>query len=411
MKKFGAIVLCAVLCLAMLPLNALAAGITLEYYIWSDEETYIRPVVEAWNAQNPDVQVNLNVVAGDEYDDKVKILLSSGGSADVLGIRTLSEVAQFAAAGSIPDLTDRISDSGLDVTQYGAFWNGAAVDGRYYALPTRATAWMLFYNKDLFDAAGIEYPGQLTWDEYAELAVQMKNSFDDDNVMGGYMVNWEMMFMGIQHGLYLTDDDTTYLYESLAFLNKIYNEDGSHLSYADMSAMGTSPTTEFEAGRAALEMNGEWMITNLLRDTAAGKTDVNWGITYMPVPEGVEPGTTWGQLTFATISSDSKYPDEAFQFLTFLCGEEGSSILAQNKIVPAYSSDAVSESYIEATGREDLGLLFTFNRIQEQPALPYFKEVLSAYNEWAGLYLIGEKTLDEAMEGFVAQRESIIDSY
>lgn len=406
MKKTLSLVLAMLMLLAAFPTLA-EETVTLQYYIWDNEESYIRPVVETWNAANPTVQVELNVIPSDDYDSKIKVLLSSKGSVDVLGVRTLSEVAMFAGNKSIPDLTDRIAASGLDVTAYGALWNGAAVDGRYYALPTRSTAWMLFYNKDIFDAANLPYPEHLTWDEYAQLAIQLTGGEGMDKVYGGYMVNWEMMFMSTQHGVYLTDDDTTYLRQSLEYLNKIYNEDGSHLSYAEMSSLGTSPTAKFEAGRCAMEMNGEWLITSLMNDTKAGKTDVNWGVTYMPVPEGVEPGTTWGQLTFATIANDSKHPDEAFSFLKFLCGEEGSSILAQHSIIPAYSSDTVRDSYIASTGREDLGIIFSFNRIQEQPALRTFNEVLNAYNEWAGLYLIGEKTLDEAMAGFEAQRAQI----
>jgi multiple sugar transport system substrate-binding protein len=384
-----------------------AEKVTLQYYDWSDEEPYLTEVVSQFNAANPNIEIKMNIIPSNDYDDKIKVLLS-GNEADIMGIRTVGQVAQFAEAQYIPDLTDKINGSGIDVTAYGSMFQKAAVDGKFYALPTRSSQWMLFYNKDIFDKEGLPYPTQMTWDQYADLAKQLTKGEGDSKQWGGYMVNWILQFQSVQHGVYLTDDDLTYDRQGLEFLNRIYNADKSHMSYVDMKANNSDVNAEFEKGNVAMMMNGEWEISMLLNDAAAGKHNVNWEVAPIPVPEGVENGTTWGQFAFASVSAQSKYQDQGFEYVKYLCGPEGSRILARKSIIPAYRNEENQNEFVKATGKDSLKSLFSAKVIQEQPTISSFTQVLAAFNEHADLYLIGEKTLDETMKNFEAQRAEIL---
>lgn len=410
-KKLLAGIMAAAMCCTMLPGTAALAeaeDVTLQFSIWSDEENYIRKVVDQYNAEDRGIQVELQVIPESDYDDKLKVMLSGGADVDLVDIRGVAQSTQYASQGAILNLNDYIENSSLDVTKYGSMWETSSYQGDFYVLPTRSTCWVLYYNADLFDEAGIEYPGQLTWDEYADLAVELKEKL---GVYGGYWVPWIFQFASVQAGKYVDDEDTSVLQYSLELLNRLYNEDNSHMSYADLTATDAFYISEFENGNCAMLPNGEWSVNMFLEDEASGDCTINWQVAPMPVPDGVEANTTWGQFQFAAITSTCEHPDEAFDFLAYLCGPEGSEVYSQCGMIHAYASDNSREAYIETTGRDSVSVFFEANKIQEAPNSPSYNEILNAFNENAQLYLLGEIDIDTCMSDFVARRDSIQAEY
>ena len=69
------------------------------------------------------------------------------------------------------------------------------IDGKTYALPYRTDFWVLYYNKKMFDDAGIQYPENLTWDEYEDLAKKL--SKNDGQVYGAYQHIWRSTIQAI----------------------------------------------------------------------------------------------------------------------------------------------------------------------------------------------------------------------
>lgn len=378
----------------------------LSFYIWDDEKAYITQVVDQYNSSQSKVKINLTVIPSEEYDDKLKVLLAADSDVDLVDIRGLSQVTTYASTGSLLDITDRIASSGLDTSRYGDMWKTANVDGKNYALPTRTTCWELYYNKDLFDKAGIDYPKQMTWEEYGDLAKKLQ---EKTGVNGGYWVPWIFQFAAVQQGVYVDCDDSENdkLAYSLQLLNRFYNVDKTHMSYADMTANNPEYLGEFENGKCAMLPNGEWCVQMLLADEASGAGKVNWQVAPMPVPDGVEPGTTWGQFQFAAVTSTCKHPDEAFDFLKYLCGEEGSVIYSKNGMIHAYSGDNAKAAYMKAAGKDCVSVFFDAKKIQEAPNTVGYDEILNAFNENAQLYLLGEKTIDETMTNFAKQKDEI----
>lgn len=384
----------------------------LKFYIWSDEENYISKVVEQYNAQSDSVHVEMISIANDSYDDKLKVMMAAGDEADIVDIRGLAQVTQYRDTGSLmdlTDLTDLVKNSELDISKYGAMWDSSYPDGQIFALPTRTTCWMLFYNPDLLEEAGVEMPEQLTWTEYAEMAKKLTKGDGPDKQWGGYWVDWHTQFMATQQGVYVNADDVSAVQESLEMLNQLYNVDKTHMSLGEMKATDTQYLADFENKRAALMPQGEWMINMLLNDISAGKTDVNWEIAPMPIPDGVEPGTTWGQFQFAGITSTTKHPEESFDFLKYLCGPEGAAIYASTGMVHAYTDEGAEAAYKEAVGKDSVSVIFNAKKVQESPASSNFDQILNIYKENSELYLLGEKTIEETMDNFLKQREELMN--
>lgn len=392
----------------------LTEKINLEFSIWSDEENYISKVVEQYNASQNKIHINLTSVPNDSYDDRLKVMISGGAELDIVDIRGMAQVTMYANTDSLLDITDRIEESDLDVSKYGTMWNNSSNDGRFFALPTRTTCWALFYNKDIFDQAEMNYPIDITWDEYIEIASEITEKLKDtpaedgSKIYGGFWVPWIYQFQAIQEGFYCDSDDTDPLKRSLETLNTIWSN-GSHLSFAETSSGDYDYMSEFQNGHAAMLPNGEWVVNMILQDMESGATDVNWEVAAMPIPKGAEPGTTWGQFQFAAITASSKHPDEAFDFISYLCGSEGSEIYSACGMIHAYSSAESAEVYKSTTGKDSVTVFFDAKKLQEQPNTPNYDKVVTAFTENAQLYFLGEKNIDETMENFEAQRETALE--
>ena len=386
--------------------------VNLNFYIWSDEENYIRKVVDAYNAEQDAVQITLNVVPESDYDDKLTVMLAGETDADLVDIRGVAQMSNYAKVGALLDITDRLEGSDIDTAVYGDMWASSDYEGKYYALPTRTTCWELFYNADIISEAGMEAPGQMTWEEYVDYSSQLaealsgKAAADGTPLKAGFWVNWIYHFYSVQHEVYANDENTEYIQKSLELLNELMSN-GSHYTFSEVSSGTYDYMTEFQNGHVALLPNGEWCVNMLMEAEANGETDVNWEVAPMPVPEGVADGTSWGQFQYAAITSTCAHPDEAFDFLSYLCGSEGSAIYSSTGMIHAYSSDEAKTSLAEASGKESTHFLFEANKIQEQPNVGNYGEFTTALGENAQLYMLGEISIEECMDNFKAQGDEI----
>ncbi|MEF2966643.1 sugar ABC transporter substrate-binding protein [Paenibacillus sp. M1] len=397
--------------------NQASGGKTvLEYYTWTDEEDYMKKVVDAFNAQNSDIEVHMNTISNDadEYNTKIMNNLSGGSKMDVYSINGTSSLGLYSSKGQLVELTDRIKEANLDVSAYGPSFQditSVLTEGKYYALPYRTSQYALFYNKKLFDEAGVEYPTQMTWNEYAELAKSLTKGEGADKQWGGYYADWITAPLGaLQEGTTVLDDSLDPIANWLDYLNRLYYEDGSHMSYKQMKAESIDWIKQFESGNVAMMINGEWTINMLKADIAAGKTDMEFDMAPMPLPEGMnDPITVGGVSTFIGINPQSKNADAAFQFVQFVAGEQGESIIAESSVLPAYSSDKTKESFLNATGLQGSGFFFEANTVVENQPVANIDEVNRVFNEQRDLYLFQEQDSATAIQNFIKNRQSVLN--
>lgn len=382
--------------------------VILNYYIWDDEESYITSVIDTYRALHSSVQIYLHIIDSDSYDTSIKQLLASDKKIDLLSIRGLSKMIQFIDQGELLDLTSYIKNNDMDIAAYGSMFNDIDINGRYFGIPTRSTCWVLCYNKDIFDKAGIPYPEQLTWEEYRQLAISLTSEKGKNKTYGGYWVPWCYNFAALERSSYLIDDDLSLSRKSLELLNTFYNVDSSHMSYKVLTNEKIDYRKEFEKGKIAMMPQGEWIVNMLLQDEKKGLTDISWDIAPIPVWKSQESGITWGQYQFVSIASDTPYPGEAFDFVQFLCGEEGARIYAEKGIIHAYSNEDIKQIYLKTVGKESASIFFNAKKVQEEPAVSGYQDLIEAFNQCAESYFLGNITIDEAMTEFEQKRSDIL---
>lgn len=383
--------------------------VKLKYYIWSDCENYTNEIVDNYNNSQDHVFVEVVSMPSATYDDKLKVMLSAGSDADILSVRTLDQVMQFKEADALFDISDYVKKSDLDISKFGSMWDSCYPDGKITALPLRTSCWMLFYNVDILKDAGIDVSGQLTWEQYGDLIRQLTSG--DGTKYGGCWVDWNIyQCIGTQKRTYLNDDDITDVKNGLQLLNRFFNEDQSVVPLAEIKANDSQWRADFENGRVAMLPQGEWLINMLMTDEKEGKTSINWEVAPIPIPDGAEPGTTWGAYQFSAIPKNAKNPEESYDFLKYLCGEGGSAVLPKYGMLPAYGGDSAKATFDEVVGKTSVSeVAFNAKIVPEAPSYEKYNDLKVAFAEHAELYLFGEKTLEETMNNFEKQRKEIMN--
>lgn len=391
--------------------TATADKVEINYYAWSEGD-YLQEIVDAYNAQSDTVHVNMNQVSSDDYDDKLKTMLAGSNDIDVFNMRNGSLLANLAASNNLADITSYIEGSGMDVSIYGTGFASTQIDGKFYALPYRASSYALFYNKKIFDEKGIEYPDNLTWDEYADLALQLTSGEGSDKFYGSYIPDWNnCIYSALQEGSNLTDDDLAPLSRWLERLNRFYNIDNSHMSYTDMKSGGVDAINFFCNSGCAMYPGGEWSISDtltMLKNNPQLNDTFELGIAVLPqVEKTSEPVTIGGVSTFIGINATSEKQEAAFDFIKYMASKEAAMVIAAAGAIPAYIDDDVTAAFEDAIGVDGAENILGPTKVPESLFTTTYSDLVTIYQEEMELYLIGEQSLEETLNNFAERRAEV----
>ena len=370
------------------------------FTVWDYETTdYWKKLVEAFEAENPDIKVKVMDIGATDYDTKIPVLLSSGDTSDVITIKSMNIYNSLVEKNQLMPLDDKVKESGVDMAPYQGSDEGIRIDDKLYGLPFRNDYYLLYYNKTLFDQAGVEYPkNDMTWDEYEELAKQMTSGEGSSKVYGTHNHTWQALVSNWA----VQDGKNTLMSEDYSFMKPAYEQavrmqdEGIMQSYANLKTGSIHYISVFEQQQCAMLPMGSWFIGTLIQDKEAGKFGFNWGVTTIPHPEGVEAGATVGSTTPVAINAKSDDPDLAWEFVKFATGEEGAMALADNGIFPAASTDAINEKLAAIPGFPEDGTdaLNITSWVLDRPIDAKMAAVRKVLEEEHDLIMIGEEDID-----------------
>ncbi|MFC8943416.1 ABC transporter substrate-binding protein, partial [Streptomyces griseoincarnatus] len=308
---------------------------------------------------NPDVTVELKEYpAGEDYDTALTADLAADAAPDVFIVKNLKNYVTFEEGGTLLDISDVAAE--LDPATGGL--EPMAVDGVTYAVPYRQDSWFLFYNKELFEKAGVDLPdGSWTWDDYAEAAETLTKKIGEKEVMGTYLHSWQSTVQGFAlaqtEGASLDGGDFSFLapyYERELALQ----DAGAQPSFATVTTNELTYQAQFGTQKAAMMPMGSWYIGTLVAEQESGDADkFEWGIAPIPQLDESTTGTentpvTFGDPTTMGINAriDESKIEAAKGFLKFAAGPEGAAALAGIGITPALIDDAVADEIFSLKG-------------------------------------------------------------
>lgn len=387
-----------------------AEPVTLKWAIWDESTTqYWGDLKAAYEAANPNVTIEMVDLGSTDYMTVLATELSGEGSDfDVVTIKDVPGYATLVQKNALLSLDDYIAADGVDLSKYSGATDQVTVDGSLYELPFRNDFWVLFYNKDLFDAAGVAYPtNDMTWDEYDALARQMTDTTFGSQVYGSHYHTWRstVQLMAVLDGQHTILDGN---YDFMKpYYEMVLNQeaDGVCRTYADLKTEGLHYSAAFSAGDTAMMNMGSWFIATLITNLKSGEYDSslcgNWGIVKYPHAEGVEAGSTLGTITGLAVTSQTDTPDAAWDFVKWVSGEEGAAVMASSGNFPAIMTDEVKNAIASMEGfpTDDASkeALNVSNLYLEVPYGDHVSEINSVLDSYHGSIMSGEMTIDEGI--------------
>lgn len=382
---------------------------TLKWSVWDiNLTTYYQPLIDAFEASHPGVKVEMVDLGSSDYQTVLATeLTGSGSDFDVVTIKDVPGYTTLVNKGVLEPLDDYIAKDSVDLSAYKGITDQVSVDGKLYELPFRNDFWVIFYNKDVFDNAGVAYPtNDMTFEEYDKLVRSVSNTEPGQEVYGSHYHTWRsaVQLFGI------LDGKNTILDGKYDFLKPYYEmilaeqNDGICQDYATLKTSSLHYSGAFAQGNVATMNMGTWFISTLIDKVKSGEymDCTNWGIAKYPHAEGVEPGSTLATITALSIPTSAPNKDLAWEFVKFVSGEEGAEILAKTGTIPAIMTDAVADlvSATEGFPADDetsKEALNTSNLYLEMPVHPKSSEIETALNEAHDSIMTESCTIDEGI--------------
>lgn len=303
--------------------------VTLTYGMWDkNQQPAMQKTIDEFHKLHPNVNVEIQLTPWANYWDKLKTAAAGGEINDILWMNG-PYFPFYASKGLLLDLQPYMDKDKFPADQYpGTILGLYKYKDHYYAGPRDFDTIALFYNKDMFDAAGVKYPDD-SWDWNTLLDAARKLTKAPDQ---WGMVVWNsgqeqyMNFLYSNGGAILSDDKTKCVLDqppsvqAFQFLvDMIYKDKVSQLP----QAMGDDPTVFFQQGKAAMITTGSWNIGPYSKDLK-----FKWGIA--PLPKSPNTGKRVSVIHGLgnVISAKTKHPDDAWEFVKFMASSQGQQILA-----------------------------------------------------------------------------------
>ncbi len=410
-KKLGGL-LCAVMIAAMVPLAATSAQEPTEirYFTFSAAPDYLDELdqmIAAFEAENPDITVKVESAPFADYFTLLQTQIAGGDAPDAFELN-FENFVSFASKGVLADLGPLMAaDPDYDAgAYYQRAFDAFAIDGTQYALPESYSTVLLFYNKALFDEAGLDYPtDEWTWaDERA--AAEAIDALRDD-VWGSFagIQFWEFYKTAYQNGCSFFGEDGSVTInepgcvEALQYMIDYVN-DGLQPSEAEMG--GVTDGEMFANGELGMITTGIWMFP-----TFSG-ADFDWDVV-------VEPGNVQGGSHFfangVAVSSASDKQEAAYKWLRFFTSSDEAAKIRVDAAweLPTLTDPALYETYLAAeqpANRE--AVLKSLENVVVPPVIERQAEMQEAVNAQIQLALAGEITAQEALDAAKAEIEGLL---
>lgn len=150
--------------------------------IWDENQRdAMQKMIDAYEAENDNVSISIQLTPykGGEYWTKLEASAGGGTAPDVFWLNVL-HLDSYVEGGILDDMTDAIASSDIKDNFSDTLVNNYVRDGKNYAVPKDFDTNALWYNKDLFDQAGVEYPtDDMSYEDLVALATELKDKLPE----------------------------------------------------------------------------------------------------------------------------------------------------------------------------------------------------------------------------------------
>ena len=308
-------------------------------WVSKSEIDIIKPLLEDFEEENPDIKVDFMHIP-QNYFQKIHLLFASNTPPDVIFINNLY-LPVYANADVLEPIGDNADCSFYEENVLKSLsWNG-----KLYAVPRDVSNLVIFYNKNLFDKAGLSYPSdKWTFREFLEMAKKL-------TVDGRFGVSFEedslffLPYLMSEGGGILSDDLSRIIIDELQSVKglKFYADLRKKYHVAPKAEESASATMAqmFLQGKIAMHLSGRWLVPKYREEA-----DFDWDIA--PFPKGDKGSIVQLDSSGWAVSKNSKHKKEAFMLVNYLSSKQSIEKLTKSGlIVPARQDVQNSEYFLD----------------------------------------------------------------
>lgn len=311
--------------------------VTLKLAIWDEKlKDTVNQVITIYNQDHPNVEVAVTITPVKDYWTKTQASLVGSDGPDLFMMNG-PNFNKFASLGLLTDLQPLIDKEQLDTSVYPQGINDLyKLNGHAYGIPFFLGSIGLFYNKELFDKAGVPYPDDTwTWDTLKEQAALLTDTASkkygyiavNADQVGYYPLIYQAGGSVISEDKKASGLDSEGTVKAIQFMKDLMDQG---ISPTAQQQLETEAIQIFGSGNAAMYPGGSFDAFNL--NKLLGD---KLGVTSLPGGEKkgfYVHGSSW------VINSQSKHQQAAWELLQLLTGKVGEELLAKNAInFPAYT--------------------------------------------------------------------------
>jgi multiple sugar transport system substrate-binding protein len=358
---------CLIFVLLLSSITFAQEPVTLHFWTRLGDNPQVAAVVDEWNAANPDIQVELQGIPGDDYRTRLLTAVAGGQTPDIVGMDT-PLMPQYVELDAIRPIDDLVPEELLADFPEGLLQSNYGDDGQLYGVPWWSDPSAMWVNLALFEEAGV---APETWDDLREASAAITNLTGDPatDVYGaiipvvGPWVNWVWLPYFWGNGGELLDADNCSTFDSPAAIEAMQ-------LWVDMFQAGEVPRSAvfgdsatinaiFFNDRAGMTLNGPGLFAAAL----TVNPDIRLGSVPMPRSDDGNHSSFLGGDNLVIMNS-SEHPEEAWQFIEFMIDAERMAALA----------DANNSQYI--SGLMTRNSAFTDDYLEKYPFHSGFFEAL-----------------------------------
>ena len=375
--------------------------------IWSyvpEDNPAFYPYIEEFNQSQDKITVVGKFIPFAEFKRQLTVAIAGGTTPDLVTVDN-PDYAAYIALGAFEVLDDRIAEWewGQD-DFYPGPWASATWEGKQYGIPFETNTLVLFYNVDLFEAAGLDPDSPpTTWEELTDYAEQLTK----DGVFGlsiSAVASEEGTFQWLpflnQNGGDIFNLDSPEAVEALQlWVDWVENGYVSEEVVTFDQWSGVRP--QFQNGQAAMMVNGPWCFVPMQTEVP----DLNWRVAVLP--GRVEQSSAMGGLDIG-IMKDAPNADAAWEYIKWLYSPERVADFWHDfGTLPLIPAIAESAPYWKGDPNIDV-ILEQMKYSAPRGPHPRWPEISEAIYTAIQEALTGVKTAEDALAGAAVKVEEIV---
>ena len=347
----------------------------------------LREIVSKYNSENKDgVKIEMTIMPNDQFQQKLPAAIATNTAPDMV-LFGVEYMASYVKSGSLEDISDFWDTMGVDKSNfYDNVVKQCQVDGKQYGIPMQYNVSYLYWNKDLFKAAGLdpESPPK-TLDELASYAVKLTIPSKKQYGL--------LLPIGVTYPQFLwanggdVDDPSTNknLLNSDANLKTLewMRDLAVNKKVTPKGITGSEADTMFQNGQAAMYMSGPWQINGLRTQ------GINFGVTSVPKGSAGAYSPAGGCAFEIPAGTSAEKKAAAYKFMKYWLSDEILKTWSKKNGFPVWSksleqqddikNDAVLSAITEATkiGRSyNIGYSLA-SQIDNDAIIPMFDSIIN----------------------------------